>query len=226
MEAWASTITGAAVLVDEDGSSEAQAAAAWLRSEGLSADVLEGGTLAWRAAGLPMLEASKLPRRDASGGTLWVTRSRPKVDRIACPWLIRRFVDPRARFLFAPAADVLSVARQVGATPFDVAHPDVYWSHLGERCTFDLMVEAFGRAGWEIPAPPASMFAWAPLPPAVRDMGSLEFSKQLLTHAGVAVAPGVGYGEDGEGFERIAIVENEQRLRQAARNVKRFLAGA
>jgi alanine-synthesizing transaminase len=85
------------------------------------------------------------------------------------------------------------------------------------------MVEAFGRAGWDIPPPRASMFAWAPLPPALREMGSLEFSKQLLTHAEVAVAPGVGYGEDGEGFVRIALVENEQRLRQAARNVKRYL---
>ncbi len=87
----------------------------------------------------------------------------------------------------------------------------------------DVLVEAFGRAGWEIPPPPASMFAWAPLPPALRDMGSLEFSRQLLDHAGVAVAPGVGYGEDGEGFVRIALVENEQRLRQAARGVKRYL---
>ncbi|WP_338467424.1 LL-diaminopimelate aminotransferase [Novosphingobium sp. ZN18A2] len=88
----------------------------------------------------------------------------------------------------------------------------------------DVMVEAFGRAGWEIPKPKASMFAWAPLPPALKEMGSLEFSKQLLTHAEVAVAPGVGYGEDGEGYVRIAMVENEQRLRQAARNVKRYLA--
>jgi alanine-synthesizing transaminase len=87
----------------------------------------------------------------------------------------------------------------------------------------DVLVESFGRAGWDIPAPPASMFAWAPLPPALAHLGSLEFSKQLLTEAGVAVAPGVGYGEDGEGFVRIALVENEQRLRQAARNVKRYL---
>ena len=86
------------------------------------------------------------------------------------------------------------------------------------------MVESFGRAGWDIPSPPASMFAWAPLPPALREMGSLEFSKQLLTHAKVAVAPGVGYGEDGEGYVRIAMVENEQRIRQAARNVRKFLA--
>ena len=88
----------------------------------------------------------------------------------------------------------------------------------------DVLVESFGRAGWDIPSPRASMFAWAPLPPALTDMGSLEFSKQLLTHAGVAVAPGVGYGEDGEGFVRIAMVENEQRLRQAARSIKRYLA--
>ena len=88
----------------------------------------------------------------------------------------------------------------------------------------DVMVEAFGRAGWEIPAPKASMFAWAPLPPALTEMGSLEFSKQLLTQAEVAVAPGVGYGEEGEGFVRIAMVENEQRLRQAARNIKRYLS--
>ena len=86
----------------------------------------------------------------------------------------------------------------------------------------DVMVEAFGRAGWEIPPPPASMFAWAPLPEPLKDMGSLEFSKQLLTKAEVAVAPGVGYGEDGEGYVRIAMVENEQRLRQAGRNIKRY----
>lgn len=88
----------------------------------------------------------------------------------------------------------------------------------------DVMVESFGRAGWDIPVPPASMFAWAPLPKGFHNMGSLEFSKQLLEHAGVAVAAGVGYGEEGEGFVRIAMVENEQRIRQAARNIKRFLA--
>jgi alanine-synthesizing transaminase len=87
----------------------------------------------------------------------------------------------------------------------------------------DVLVESFGRAGWDIPAPRASMFAWAPLPPALAHLGSLEFTKQLLQHAGVAVAPGVGYGEEGEGYVRIAMVENEQRLRQAARNVKKYL---
>lgn len=87
----------------------------------------------------------------------------------------------------------------------------------------DVLVESFSRAGWDIPPPDASMFAWAPLPPALAHLGSLEFSKQLLTCAKVAVAPGVGYGENGEGFVRIALVENEQRLRQAARNIRRYL---
>ncbi len=87
----------------------------------------------------------------------------------------------------------------------------------------DVLVESFARAGWDVPSPRASMFAWAPIPPALRHLGSLEFSKQLLTHAQVAVAPGAGFGEEGEGFVRIALVENEHRIRQAARNIKRYL---
>ncbi len=86
----------------------------------------------------------------------------------------------------------------------------------------DVLVDSFAKAGWDIPSPRASMFAWAPLPPALAHLGSLEFSKQLLTQAGVAVAAGVGYGEEGEGFVRIAMVENEQRLRQAARNIRKY----
>jgi alanine-synthesizing transaminase len=87
----------------------------------------------------------------------------------------------------------------------------------------DCLVECFGRAGWEIPPPEASMFAWAPVPEPFRAAGSMEFAKRLLAEAGVAVAPGVGFGEEGEGFVRIALVENEQRIRQAARGVKRLL---
>ena len=90
----------------------------------------------------------------------------------------------------------------------------------------DVLVECFGRAGWEIPVPMASMFAWAPIPEPFKHLGSMEFAKRLLTEAHVAVAPGVGFGEEGEGFVRIALVENEQRLRQAARGVKKMLAGA
>ncbi|TPI23328.1 LL-diaminopimelate aminotransferase [Mesorhizobium sp. B4-1-1] len=88
----------------------------------------------------------------------------------------------------------------------------------------DVMVDAFGRAGWTIPAPAASMFAWAPIPEPFRHLGSLEFSKLLIEHADVAVAPGVGFGEHGDDYVRVALVENEHRIRQAARNIKKFLA--
>ncbi|GAB4065732.1 LL-diaminopimelate aminotransferase [Ancylobacter sonchi] len=87
----------------------------------------------------------------------------------------------------------------------------------------DALVDSFGKAGWEIPSPTASMFAWAPIPEKFRHLGSLEFSKLLIEKADVAVAPGVGFGEHGDDYVRIALVENEQRIRQAARNVRRFL---
>lgn len=88
----------------------------------------------------------------------------------------------------------------------------------------DVMVESFGRIGWDIPSPDASMFAWAPLPETFKEMGSLEFSKRVMEEAHVAVSPGNGFGAHGEGYVRIALVENEQRIRQAARNLKGFLA--
>ena len=92
------------------------------------------------------------------------------------------------------------------------------------RARRDVLVESFARAGWDIPSPPASMFAWAPVPEKYRAAGSMEFAKQLLIHAKVAVSPGIGFGEYGEGYVRIALVENEHRIRQAARNVKKFLS--
>ena len=90
----------------------------------------------------------------------------------------------------------------------------------------DVLVESFGRAGWEVPPPKASMFAWSPIPEPFRELGSVEFSKLLVEKAEVAVSPGTGFGERGEGYVRIALVENEQRIRQAARNVRRFLETA
>jgi len=87
-----------------------------------------------------------------------------------------------------------------------------------------VLVESFTRAGWPVPAPSSTMFAWAPLPAAYRDLGSLEFSKLLIEKADVAVAPGIGFGEHGDEHVRIALVENEHRIRQAARNIRRFLA--
>ncbi len=88
----------------------------------------------------------------------------------------------------------------------------------------DCLVESFGRAGWTIPVPPATMFAWAPIPEPLRHLGSVEFAKLLIERADLAVSPGLGFGEYGEGFIRIALVENEHRIRQAARNLKKFLA--
>ena len=90
----------------------------------------------------------------------------------------------------------------------------------------DVLVEAFGHAGWDLPAPPATMFAWAPIPDQFAHLGSLEFSKLLLSEAQVAVSPGLGFGEYGDGFVRIALVENRQRIRQAARNLKQFFSNA
>jgi rhodanese-related sulfurtransferase len=144
---WAPEFAGrAAVVVCQKGLKLSQGAAAWLRAAGVAAEALDGGAAAWAEAGLPMVPDAKLPKRDARGRTVWVTRARPKVDRIACPWLIRRFVDPNALFLFVPPTDVAGVAERFAASPFDVE--GVFWSHQGERCTFDRMVEELGFGGF------------------------------------------------------------------------------
>ncbi len=140
--AWASAFAGRpAIVVCQEGQKLSEGAAAWLRHAGSEAEVLEGGFLAWAEAGLPLVPTDRLPPRDAEGRTVWVTRARPKVDRIACPWLIRRFVDPSAVFLFVAPSEVSAVAERFGAAPFDIE--DVFWSHRGGNCTFDTMVEAF-----------------------------------------------------------------------------------
>jgi len=87
-----------------------------------------------------------------------------------------------------------------------------------------VLIDGLANAGWAVPSPKATMFAWAPLPPEFAKLGSLEFSKLLLSEANVAVSPGVGFGEYGEGYCRLALVENTQRIRQAVRNIKVFLA--
>ncbi|PVE52666.1 sulfurtransferase [Arthrobacter sp. TPD3018] len=136
----------AVIVVDQDGGTGSVAAAAMMRSNGKNAEVLEGGYAAWARAGLPTVELTHVPPRRPDGRTWWVTRARPKVDRIACPWLIRRFVDPAARFLFVAPGEVLAVAAHEQAEPFDVVDDGVFWSHRGDLCTFDVMVEAFGLA--------------------------------------------------------------------------------
>ncbi len=104
-------------------------------AKALGARYLEGGIEAWRAGGGPLLE------KPARSATRWVTRERPKIDRIACPWLVRRFVDPDAQFLYVPGADVMRVAKEKSALPYDV--PGVAFSHDGERCSFDAFLKAF-----------------------------------------------------------------------------------
>jgi len=130
------------VIVCQKGKKLSSGASALLRTAGIAAESLEGGNYAWRDAGLPLIPVDKIPPLTATGHTLWVTRHRPKIDRIACPWLIRRFVDRRARFLYVAPADVRDVAEKFNATPFDVE--DVFWSHRGDGgayCTFDTMIE-------------------------------------------------------------------------------------
>ena len=142
---WANEFKGrSAVVTCQRGLKLSQGAAAWLRHNGVPADSLDGGLEAWIAAGLPLVPQAKLPPRDTAGRTVWVTRERPKIDRIACPWLIRRFVDPNAVFLFVAPSEVIAVGERFNAAPFDVEN--VFWSHRGELCTFDVMIEEFGLA--------------------------------------------------------------------------------
>lgn len=142
---WASRFAGRSVVITcQKGLKLSQGVAAWLRLAGATAEVLEGGFEAWRAAKLPTIPVAKLPARDARGRTVWVTRERPKIDRIACPWLIRRFVDPSAVFLFVGSTQVEAVAEKFGAAPFDIER--VFWSHRGETCTFDVMIDELGLA--------------------------------------------------------------------------------
>ncbi|MFT7533270.1 MAG: rhodanese-related sulfurtransferase [Gammaproteobacteria bacterium] len=118
-----------------------EGAAAMLRTTGVRAESLQDGHVGWHVAGLPMIPSTRIPVSESGSGSLWVTRHRPKIDRIACPWLIRRFVDAKARFLFVSPAEVLAVAEKFDATPFDVG--DVFWSHRGDQCTFDTMLDEF-----------------------------------------------------------------------------------
>ncbi|MGH1482143.1 MAG: chromate resistance protein ChrB domain-containing protein [Geminicoccales bacterium] len=129
------------VIICQKGLKLSEGAAAVLRTHGIAAENLEGGNVAWRDAGLPLIPATKLPKRHTNQQTIWVTRHRPKIDRIACPWLIRRFVDRDAQFLFVAPAEVMAVAEKFEATPFDVE--GVFWSHRDDRCSFDTMIEEF-----------------------------------------------------------------------------------
>lgn len=135
-------LTGKRVVVYcQKGKKISQGASALLRDAGIAAENLAGGHFAWRDAGEMLVPPEKIPARNVDGRTVWVTRHRPKIDRLACPWLIRRFIDPTAQFLFVSPAEVLDVAVKFSAIPFDIEGVD--WSHRGEKCTFDTMIEEF-----------------------------------------------------------------------------------
>jgi rhodanese-related sulfurtransferase len=131
-----------AVVVCQKGLKLSEGVAAILRARGVAAEVLEGGFAAWRAAGGLLFSPAKLPPRDARGAMVWVTRARPKIDRIACPWLIRRFIDASATFLYVAASEVTAVAERFNAAAFDIEGS--FWSHRGETCSFDTMLAEFG----------------------------------------------------------------------------------
>ena len=118
-----------------------QGVAAWLRHQGIHARALEGGFTGWRARGALLTRAAASPPPDSSGRTIWVTRERPKIDRIACPWLIRRFIDPSAEFIYVPENQVLAAAKEIGATPYDIK--GVEFTHEGERCSFDTILRVY-----------------------------------------------------------------------------------
>ncbi len=136
-EAGAVQAGGPVVVICNRGRKLSEGVAALIRANGGQAEVLEGGHVAWREAGLPVM-----PMALVAGTALWVTRHRPKIDRIACPWLIRRFINPAARFLFVAPTDVTAVAAHFDATPFDVE--GVNFSHRGDLCSFDALIADFG----------------------------------------------------------------------------------
>ena len=131
----ASVVADTVIVVCQRGAKLSHGAAALLRLRGVDAVSLEGGFEAWRAANLPLVRESAMNAR-------WVTRHRPKIDRIACPWLIKRFVNRDAEFLFVPPEHVDGVAERFEATAYDM--PTGFWTHEGERCTFDKMLTEFG----------------------------------------------------------------------------------
>jgi rhodanese-related sulfurtransferase len=142
VSSWAQNFSGRRVIVYcRDGGDVSQGTAAWLRQAGIDAQTLEGGFEAWRKADQPLLCMDRLQERDQAGRTTWVTRARPKIIRIACPWLIRRFIDPTAVFLYVAPSEVTAVAKRFAATPFDCG--DGIWNDRGDACTFDLMLEEF-----------------------------------------------------------------------------------
>lgn len=143
IDQWAADYVGQKVIiVCHKGQKLSQGVAALLRADGIDAETLEGGFVNWVNADQLKVNPAKLPPRDSKERTLWVTRARPKIDRIACPWLIKRFIDPDAAFLFVSPAEVKRVAERFNGVAFDIEGS--FWSHRGNQCTFDTMLSEFG----------------------------------------------------------------------------------
>ncbi|WP_287130338.1 chromate resistance protein ChrB domain-containing protein [Candidatus Cyanaurora vandensis] len=143
LEQWATTLSPvqAVVVYCVHGGQVSQTVAQTLRAKGIAAHYLKGGITAWQEAGRPTVRKHEYIRTSGTKPTLWVTRERPKIDRVACPWLIRRFIDRQAEFLYVPTAEVLTVAATTGAIPFDI--PGVHFSHEGDLCSFDSFIRHF-----------------------------------------------------------------------------------
>ncbi|KAB2848421.1 MAG: sulfurtransferase, partial [Hyphomicrobiaceae bacterium] len=141
---WAARLPANAEVVTYcvHGHNVSQLATSALREMGIRAQALEGGIEAWKAAGAPTLRKSALTARSDGKPTRWVTRVRPKIDRIACPWLVKRFVDPSAEFYFVAADQVMPVAEELGGIPYDIEGVEL--AHVGDGCTFDTLIERLG----------------------------------------------------------------------------------
>lgn len=163
-----------------------QGVAKALRSRGIDARYLEGGAEAWHADGAPAVRKLAEVGNGTAAPTRWVTRERPKIDRVACPWLVRRFIDPLAEFAYAPHDEVIGRARAIGGVPFDL--PGVRFSHRGERCSFDAIVEDFGVAAPGLDA----------LATIVRgaDTGRLDLAPQASGLLAVSLGLGRNFADD------------------------------
>lgn len=137
------------VIYCQKGLKISQGTAALLRDEVVQAAILEGEQFAWRDAELPMVTASNIPRNSTEDHMIWVTHHRPQIDAMACAWLIKRFVDPKAKFLFVEPSQVMNVADRFGAIPFDVETAE--FTQKGELCCFDYLIMEFGLASNSAP---------------------------------------------------------------------------
>jgi len=179
------------VVACKAGHEMSQWTVAQMRAHGFDARVLEGGYEGWAKAALPFVAKPELDRIAPKRPSLWVTRRRPKLDRVACPWLIRRFLDSQARILFVDPDQVPNVARESGAVPFDIK--DVELSHEGERCSFDTMLKLFGLEG-------EPSLAWLALIVRGADTARPDFAPEAAGLHAIALGLSALAGDDDHGL--------------------------